>query len=167
MKPNNCINSRAHRAGETGFTLIELICVIALLGLIALIAAPAVANINSNRNLELAARGMAIDMRKTQQKAITVGWAQLIEMRESVNDYRIKDGKTGARERVRLPEGVKYSSINFPIVAGYPTLSFNRNGAPNSGGTVALTDTRGRVIYIIVTPATGRVRVSDEPPSSW
>lgn len=167
MNRDDYKRGRANRTSETGFTLIELICVIALLGMIALIATPAVANIYRNRNLELAARSMAMDMRKTQQKAITVGWTQLIEMRASVNDYRIKDGKTGARETVKLPEGVSYNSINFPIVGGYPTLSFNRNGAPNSGGTVALTDNTGRVIYIIVTPATGRVRVSEEPPSSW
>lgn len=155
------------RKNEIGFTLIELLCVIALLGMIALMATPVVANMSRSRNLEVAAQSMAMDMRKAQQKAITAGWSQLIEMRESVNDYRIKDGKTGARETVKLPEGVRYNSINFPRVDGYHLLSFNRRGAPNSGGTVALTDNSGKVIYVIVTPATGRVRISEEPPANW
>ncbi len=160
-----------YRAGtgkksETGFTLVELVCVIALLSLIVLIATPAVTGMGRGRNLELAARGMAMDMRKAQQKAITVGWTQLIEMRLSVNDYRVTDGKTGERYTVKLPEGVRYSSTNFPSGSGYPLLSFQRSGAPNQGGTVALIAENDQLIYIIVTPATGRVRISDQPPSN-
>ncbi len=150
-----------------GFTLVELLCVLMLIGMISLIAAPAVADMGRKRNLELAARAMAIDMRKAQQKAITAGWTQLIEMRTTVNDYVIKDGKSSERRRVPLPEGVSYRSNNFPLVGGNRLLSFSRSGAPNSGGTVGLTNTAGDVIYVIVTPATGRVRISREPPSGW
>jgi prepilin-type N-terminal cleavage/methylation domain-containing protein len=157
----------AGRSEEAGFTLVELLCVIALLGMIISLAAPAMTAVGGSRNLELAARSMAMDMRRTQQRSITAGWTQRIEFRIYNNDYRIKDGKTGAVERISLPEGVSYRSVNFPTDGGYHVLSFNRSGAPNRGGTVALANASGELIYIIVTPATGRVRISESPPDNW
>ncbi|MGM0651702.1 MAG: GspH/FimT family pseudopilin [Bacillota bacterium] len=152
---------------EKGFTLIELICVVMLLGIIFTIATPVLADFGQKRNLDLTARTLAIDIRKTRQKAITTGWGQLIEMRIHVDDYRIKDGKTNEQHTVKLPADVSYLSNNFPLKDGYRVLSFGRNGAPNSGGTVALINNSGDVLYIIVTPATGRVRIDDEPPQHW
>lgn len=156
------------RIGTCAFTVVELLCVLALLGLIAAITFPTVAGVSSSRDIELAARGMAMDIRRTQQKAITAGWTQYIEFRTNADDYRLRDGRTEERTTVKLPPGVTYRSVNFPIVDGwYRQLSFNRSGAPNRGGTVALTNNAGDVIYIIVTPATGRVRISDQPPENW
>ncbi len=43
---------------------------------------------------------------------------------------------------------------------------FNKLGIPSSGGTIAISYKDVRK-YIIVTPATGRIYVSNEPPKSW
>lgn len=155
------------RKSEKAFTLVEMLCVVALLGMIMLIALPAAADLGRSRSAELVARSMALDMRKTQQKAITAGWTQRIEFRRYNDDYLIIDGKTSERVRISLPEGVTYQSINFPVSGSNRLLSFNRTGAPNSGGTVTLVNTAGQVYYVIVTPATGRVRISATPPDHW
>jgi len=35
------------------------------------------------------------------------------------------------------------------------------------GGTVTLKNKRGKILYIIMTPVTARVRVSPDPPENW
>lgn len=152
---------------EKGVTLVELVCVIMLIGIIVVIAVPSLADFGQKRNLEMAARTLAIDMRKIRQKAITTGWNHKIEMRIYGDDYIIKDGKTSEQQEITLPPGISYRSNNFPIEYGRRVLSFGRSGAPNSGGTVALTNSAEDVLYVIVTPATGRVRIDDRPPAHW
>lgn len=164
MKKLICAKTKLKQ--ERGLTLVELLCLLALLGLIMAVAAPAVSSISDNRNLELAARGLASDLRRIQQKAITSGYEQRVEFRLFVNDYRIRDLSSGERITVKLPEGISYRSANFPSGSGHPTLIFHRSGAPGQGGTVGLTNEKGDVLYIIVTPATGRVRISSSPPGS-
>jgi prepilin-type N-terminal cleavage/methylation domain-containing protein len=151
---------------DRGFTLVELVCVVALLSLIALIAVPSVASVGSSRTLEIAARGLAMELRRAQQKAITTGSTQAIDLRIHSNDYRVRDLVSGDAYTVKLAEGVTYRSVNFPVESGHPRISFYRSGAPSRGGTIVLSGPRGKVSYIIVTPATGRVRVSDQPPEN-
>jgi len=141
--------------------------VVALLGMVVLIAAPAVTEMGKNQTLEIAARNLAFDMRKSQQKAITAGWTQTIEFRDHLNEYRLKDGKTGDYIKVDYPEGIYVCANNFPGTGSLRTLSFTRSGAPNQGGTLALENSTGKILYIILTPATGRVRVSEQPPDNW
>lgn len=148
---------------EQAFTLVELLCVIGLLSLLLLIAMPAMADFGTSRNLEIAARTMAIDLRKTQQKAITSGWSQVVEFRTDAGGkdiYRLKDGKTSDYVNISLPEGISIQANNFPLSGSVKTLIFTRNGAAIPGGTVTLQNKSGKKMSVIVTPGTGRVRVS-------
>lgn len=150
---------------EQAFTLVELLYVIGLLSMLLLIAVPAMADFGTSRNLEIAARTMAIDLRKTQQKAITSGWSQVVEFRTDAGGkdiYRLKDGKTSEFNNFSLPEGISIQANNFPLSGSVKTLIFTRNGAAIPGGTVTLQNTSGKRLSVIVTPGTGRVRVAEE-----
>jgi len=149
---------------EQAYTLVELLCVIGLLSLLLLIAVPAMADFGTSRNLEIAARTMATDLRKTQQKAITAGWSQYVEFRTDAGGkdiYRLKDGKTSKYVNISLPEGISIQANNFPLSGSVKTLIFTRNGAAIPGGTVTLQNKSGKKISVIVTPGTGRVRVAE------
>jgi prepilin-type N-terminal cleavage/methylation domain-containing protein len=158
------------KVSEQAFTLVELLCVIGLLSLLLLIAVPAMADFGTNRNLEIAARTMATDLRKTQQKAITAGWSQYVEFRTDARGkdiYRLKDGKTSEYVNISLPEGISIQANNFPLSASVKTMYFSRCGSPHPGGTVTLQNRSGQLLYVIVTPGTGRIRVSETPPANW
>lgn len=173
---NKCLSGRrkvrrlSGKESEQAFTLVELLCVVGLLSLLLLIAVPAMADFGTSRNLEIAARTMATDLRRTQQKAITAGWSQYVEFRTNSSGkdiYRLKDGKTSKFVNISLPEGISIKANNFPLSGSVKTLFFSRSGAPNQGGTVTLQNRSGQLLYVIVTPGTGRVRVSETPPENW
>lgn len=151
---------------EDAYTLVEVLCVLALLGIMFLIAVPAVHSLGQRNSLETAARTMVSEMRKAQQKAITAGCGQIIEFR-CQDSYRITDSKTEETYYVHLPDGVSFRAVNFPMSDHIRYLRFNYNGSPSSGGTVTLINNSGAVLYVIVTPATGRVRISEDPPEHW
>ncbi len=151
-----------------GFTLVEVLCVIALLTMLTMIAVPVVNTYSGQRNLDIAARTMATDLRKAQQKAITVGWTQLIEFRPATRQYRIKDGKTDDTVIVKLPEGIDYAVNTYDRFGDFPLLRFRSTGAPvPGGGTIGLENSRKDILYLIITPATGRIRISEDPPEHW
>jgi len=151
---------------EHAFTLAELLCTLALIGILAAVAVPAVQGWGQKHNLEIAARTMATEMRKAQQRAITLGCGQIIEFYHT-RRYRVTDGKTEETYIVELPEGVTRKSVNFPSSDNIRFLRFNYNSSPSSGGTVTLGSSSGDTLYVIVTPVTGRVRISESPPEHW
>lgn len=60
-------------------------------------------------------------------------------------------------------DGIDLFSANFGVG---DFLYFNRLSIPSSGGTIAIGYKNMRK-YIIVTPATGRIYISNEKPQNW
>ncbi len=142
-----------------------MLCVIAILTVLYLLAVPYVFNIIHKSKLEAAAWRLVSDMRLARQAAITTGKTTRIEFREAAGDYRIfLPEKT---VRVRLPDSIVYAGNNFPLVQGVRKVSFTPTGAPSQGGTVIFKNRRGDKLYVVMTPATARIRVSKVPPAHW
>ena len=112
--------------------------------------------------LEEAAWKLASDMRLARQVAITTGRGSWINFRWEAGDYRVFSPEE--RTTVKLPPGITYALNNFPGEGGVRKVSFSPLGAPSRGGTVGFKNNKGSKIYIILAPATGRVRVSPTPP---
>ncbi len=153
---------------EAAFTLVELLLVLTLLGIMLSVAIPAISGISGRQNLEITARSLAIDVRRTRQMAITTGTPHCLQL--TVNstryDYRIKNCLSAETERLAYPEGVSLSSTTFQISDLMPQLRFNPSGACR-GGTAVLINSAQMRLYVIVAPATGRVRISEDPPEHW
>ena len=148
--------------GKKGFTLIELVFVVLFLGVLAVLARPLV---NMGRwPLETAARKLASDMREARAAAIGCGQTCTLTFYEFGGRYRL-DLPSGSSYST-LPEGICFAANNFPLdgESRRPTLYFRYTGAPNRGGHVALRDKAGRKRYIIVTPVTVGLGISEKPP---
>lgn len=143
-----------------GYTLIELVVVISLLGLMAGIALPDFKKNAANSNLKTAAFELAENIRLAQQKSIAEGlpYKIVIDL-ERGDNYQILAGKQG--KLVKLPKNVIFSWTSYTNVG--KTIIFGPSGAPNQGGTIALTN-GDNTIYVIISVATGRVRIDKTPP---
>ncbi len=148
---------------EAAFTLVELLIVLALLGIMLSVAVPAIRDISGRHNLEIAARSLAIDIRRTRQMAITTGTPYCLQL--AVNstsyDYRIKNCLSAETERFSYPEGVSLSSTTFQPSGSMPQLRFSSSGHCG-GGTAVLINGAGVRSYVIVAAITGRVRISED-----
>jgi prepilin-type N-terminal cleavage/methylation domain-containing protein len=147
---------------DKGFTLIELLAALAVMAIVAALLWPRVASL-SRWKLESAARSLAGDLRLVRQEAITTGKASKVEIFIYPNRYRVR--LSGEDRWVDLPEGVFFDGVTFG--GNPPYVHFNMLGHPSSGGTIILKSSRGEKRYVILTPVTGRVRVSRNPPGHW
>ncbi|MCW3490288.1 GspH/FimT family pseudopilin [Dethiobacter alkaliphilus] len=139
----------------------ELVTVLVILGILCMVAVPVVGHI-STWGLRTAAQELAAQVRQARQTAIAGGEVCYVVFYEFSGRYRVD--LPGESEWVSLPEGVTYGGNNFVHLHGRPTVYFRYTGAPNRGGHVVLRDKRGNRRYVIVTPVTGRVRISETPP---
>ena len=145
-----------------GFTLLELMVVVAIIATLSSLMLSSFTSDLERINLNNAAQVMQSELRLMQAKAVAEG--QYYEMRFdfTLNRYRIFRGSNLIKVIVFEP-GISYfytrtsGGINFSYLRYYAT------SAPSSGATVAIQDSRQNKKYIIITPAIGRIRISNQP----
>ena len=138
----------------------KVVMVISLLGLLSTMVIPNFKNTLAKYKLEVAAKELAQNIRLAQQKTIAEGISYKIVFNLDRGDnYQILCGRRG--KLINLPSGVFFDWTTYADVD--KTLVFNPTGAPNRGGTIAIKSGKN-TLYVIVSVATGRVRIGKAPP---
>lgn len=143
-----------------GFSLIEIMVVLAIALSLAGFTL-AVSGAYSRQKLNLTASTLAEDVRLTQKLNQRQDGKYKIYF-DDVNERYIISRGVYAYKIVKLPVGIDIVGSTFPG----KKLWFIANGSPNPplGGHVTLNDKKNNILYVIVTPFTGRVRIDKTPP---
>jgi len=144
-----------------GYTLIELMVVVAIIALLLGLGISGMDNLIQWNKLNTAAGILSAGLKETQSMAFYEGVYYKIQFWPPLDRYRIYR-QTELIQDIIL-DGVNLFNTNFTD----NNLYFYPNGVPSMGGTITLKNKRGKVLYIIMTPVTARVRVSPEPPANW
>ncbi|PIY33438.1 MAG: hypothetical protein COZ07_02175 [Candidatus Infernicultor aquiphilus] len=148
-----------------GYTLIELMVVVGIIALLLGLSLNGLNNLIQWNKLNVAAALLSSELKNTQSMAFYEGIYYKIDFWESLDRYRIYKQKEVYYEvykDIQL-EDIDLFNTNYTDDKVY----FYPNGVPSMGGTVTLKNKRGKILYVIMTPVTARVRVSPEPPENW
>ena len=148
-----------------GYTLIELMVAVGIISLLLGLSLNGLYNLIQWSKLNTAAALLSLELKNTQSRAFYEGVSYKIDFWESLDRYRIYKQKEVYYEvykDIQL-EDIDLFNTNFTDDNVY----FYPNGVPGQGGTVTLKNKRGKVLYVIMTPVTARVRVSPDPPENW
>ena len=146
---------------DKGFTLIELMVIV---GIIALLLGLSLNGLNSLiqwNKLNTAAAILSSELKTAQAMAFYQGIYYKLQFWPTLERYRIYKG-TELFQDIQLAD-IDLFNTNFTD----NKVFFYPNGVPGQGGTVTLKNKIGKVLYVIMTPVTARVRVSPEPPENW
>lgn len=136
---------------KQGYTLIELIVVLALLSLLLSICVPSISIIGKFKEKE-EIDSFRRDIVSTRNKAIMEGFAYNLKIEEPNNTYIItKDGKV-----IKEVEFAYWQVKNNFEKNSFKLLP---TGSPDQGGSIWLTNKKGKVTKLTLVPVTGKVNV--------
>jgi len=144
-----------------GYTLIELVVVVVIISLLLVLSLNGLYNLMQWSKLNRAAAILSAELKNTQSRAFYEGVYYKLQFWPSLDRYRIYK-QTELIDDIIL-EDINLFNSNFTD----NNLYFYPNGVPSMGGTVTLKNKRGKILYVIMTPVTARVRVSPDPPENW
>ena len=144
-----------------GYTLIELMVVVGIISLLLGLSINGISSLIQWSKLNRAAALLSSELKNTQSRAFYEGVYFKLQFMPSLDKYRIYK-QTELIDDIILKDIDLFNS-NFTDDKVY----FYPNGVPSMGGTVTLKNKRGKVLYVIMTPVTARVRVSPSPPENW
>ena len=144
-----------------GYTLIELMVVVGIISLLLGLSLNGLYNLIQWNKLNTAAALLSSELKNSQSTAFYQGVYYKLQFWPSLDRYRVYK-QTELIDDVIL-KGIDLFNTNFTD----NNLYFYPNGVPSMGGTVTLKNKRGKILYVIMTPVTARVRVSPDPPENW
>jgi len=144
-----------------GYTPIELMVVVVIISILFGLSLNGLDNLIQWNKLNTAAALLCSELKNTQSRAFYEGVYYKLKFWPSLDRYRIYK-QTELIDDIILKD-IDLFNTNFTD----NNLYFYPNGVPSMGGTVTLKTKRGKVLYVIMTPVTARVRVSPEPPENW
>jgi prepilin-type N-terminal cleavage/methylation domain-containing protein len=145
---------------KKGVTLIELIIVFVIIAIGAVLIAPNIGAWLPNYRLRSATRDIVSTMRTAQMKAVSSNTEYRVKFDQGAGSfilqYRTIAGGPWTDEGVaqKLPTGIQI----FDLKPDDFNAEFNPNST-STAGSVTLRNTKGAERRIVVTAATGRVRV--------
>ena len=144
-----------------GYTLIGLMVVVGIRSLLLAFSINALYNLQQWNKLSTAAALLSSELKNTQSRAFYEGVYYKLQFWPTLDRYRIY-------KQSELIEDIQLKDVNlFNTNFTDNNLYFYPNGVPSMGGTITLKNKRGKILYVIMTPVTARVRVSPNPPENW
>jgi len=144
-----------------GYTIIELMVVVGIISLLLGLSLNRLYNLMQWSKLNRAAVILSSELKNTQSRAFYEGVYYKLQFWPSLDRYRIYK-QTELIDDIIL-EDINLFNTNFTD----NNLYFYPNGVPSMGGTVTLKNKMGKILYVIMTPVTARVRISPDPPENW
>ena len=144
-----------------GYTLIELMVVVGIVAILFGLSINGINNLIQWSKLNTAATLLSSELKNTQSRAFYEGVYYKLQFWPTLDRFRIYK-QTELYKDIQL-EDINLFNTNFTD----DNLYFYPNGVPGQGGTVTLKNKKGKVLYVIMTPVTARVRISPEPPENW
>jgi len=144
-----------------GYTLIELMVVVVIISLLLGLGINGLDYLIQLNKLNTTAAMLSSELKNIQSKAFYVGVYYKLQFWPTLDRYRIY--KQAELIADIILQDIDLFNTNFTD----NNLYFYPNGVPGQGGTVTLKNKRGKILYVIMTPVTARVRVSSEPPDNW
>jgi prepilin-type N-terminal cleavage/methylation domain-containing protein len=144
-----------------GYTLIELMVVVLIISLLLGLGINGLDYLIQWNKLNTAAALLSSGLKNIQSRAFYEGVYYKLQFWPSLDRYRVYK-QTELIDDIILKE-IDLFNTNFTD----NNLYFYPSGVPGQGGTITLKNKRGKILYVIMTPVTARVRVSPNPPENW
>jgi len=146
---------------KKGYTLIELMVVVGIISLLLGLGINGLDYLIQWNKLNTEAALLSSELKNTQSRAFYEGVYYKLQFWLSLDRYRIY-------KQTELIDDIVLKDIDlFNTNFANNQVFFYPNGVPSMGGTITLKNKIGKVLYVIMTPVTARVRVSSSPPENW
>ncbi len=140
----------------TGFTVLELLVVMVIMGMVIAMSVPAISGHLRGARLRGGAQEVASALRMARQLAITKRAIYTVDCNITNREFRVRYGGT-IIETKTLPETIRFHS------ATTWTYNFSARGTATAG-SIYIVDPNNNGMRIVITGATGRVRIEHWSP---